>query len=85
MSSKLSFKFTFKIPLPLKNDLPPEVIKIYDDGFTLIAAWRRYRGLSQVEVAIRTGIPWQTYSNNECEMNKPPEQNLQKIADALGI
>jgi len=85
MSLKFSFEFTIKIPIPFENTLPAEVEKYYDEGFSLIAAWRRYRGLSQVEVAIRAGKPWPTYSNNERGIHKPSELNLQKIANALEI
>lgn len=85
MSLKFSFEFTIKIPLPLDNTLPAEVAKYHTEGFTLIAAWRRYRGLSQVEVATIAGLTWPTYADNERGIHKPSELNLQKIANALGI
>ena len=56
MTTKFSFKFSFKIPPSLNNNLPPEVAKAYADGFTLMEAWRRYRGFTRKEVAARAGI-----------------------------
>lgn len=85
MSRKFSFQFTLKLPLLLDNTLPAEVSEYVDEGFTLIAAWRLYLGLSQVQVATRARIPWQTYVNTEQRTIKASSQNLQKIADAMGI
>ena len=50
-----------------------------------MAAWRKYRGLSQEDIAKRVGIPTPTYGNHERKMNKSPEKTLQKYADALEI
>jgi len=85
MTTKFSFKFTLKISPSLNNNLPPEVAKAFADGFTLMASWRKYRGLTQEDIAKRVGIPTPTYGNHERKMNKPPEKTLQKIASALHI
>ena len=85
MSSKLSFKFSFKITSPYKIDLPPEVAKACADGFTLMEAWRRYRGFTRKEVAARAGVPDSTYGNQERGFHKPIERTLEKIAAVLEI
>jgi len=85
MTPKLSFKFSFKITSPYRTDLPPEVAELYAKGSTLIAAWRKYYGFTPKEVAKRAGILRGTYHNQESGMHKPREQNLKKIAAALGV
>lgn len=40
-----------------EGTMPGDVLgAILDDGLHPIAAWRRYRGLSQAELALRTGL-----------------------------
>lgn len=46
---------------------------------------RKARGLSQKEMAQRTGIPYSTYSNYENNNREPSKGQLEKIASALGI
>ena len=78
--------FDFEITVDFNNaPLPDEVAEAHAKGSTLMAAWRKYRGLSQEEVAKRAGIPKSSYSIHERKMNKPSKHALQKIATALEI
>lgn len=78
--------FNFEITVDFNTaPLPDEVAESHAKGFPLMVAWRRYRGLSQKEVAKRAGIPAPTYSNHERKMHKPSEHTLRKIADILEI
>ena len=67
------------------SPLPDEVAELYNNGFSLLAAWRRYRGLSQKELSKRAGVPTGTLANHEARWHKPPKRTLQKIAAALEI
>jgi len=50
----------------------------------MVAAWRRYLGLTQVQVAKRIGITQSAYAQQEAA-RKPRQATLDKIATALGI
>jgi DNA-binding XRE family transcriptional regulator len=65
--------------------IPHEVVSMtIRDGLSLIAAWRKYLGLSQVEVAKRMGITQAALSQIEhAEKNKP--KTLKQIAQALNL
>lgn len=45
--------------------------------------WRKYRGLTQVELAAKTGIPQPMISNLEARHRTPIAQNMTKLATAL--
>lgn len=58
-----------------------EVVKIGNR----IRKFRTEKGLSQKEMATLTGIPYSTYSNYENNNREPNLQQLNKIANILGI
>ncbi len=63
--------------------LPHGVISIMiDKQVSLLAAWRHYRGLTQVQVAEMTGIKQANLSNIEKIGNVPQFNTLEKLAKA---
>lgn len=50
-----------------------------------IALWRKYRGMTQEELAKRTGLTRQTVSKIENDMTSTTVKTLLKISDALGV
>ncbi len=54
-------------------------------GLTLIAAWRKYKKLSQQELADRLGISQPAMAQIEKPGAKPQEKTLLKIAAVLGV
>jgi len=54
------------------------------DGLGVIAAWRKYLGLSQAQVAARIGISQSAYAQQEAAV-RPRKTTREKIARALGI
>ena len=65
--------------------IPHEVVSMtIRDGLSLITAWRKYLGLSQVEVAKKVGITQAALSQIEhADKNKP--KTLEQIAKALDL
>jgi len=65
--------------------IPNEVVgMVVNEDATMVAAWRRYLGLTQVQVAKRIGITQSAYAQQEAA-RKPRQATLDKIATALGI
>ncbi|MDC9590722.1 helix-turn-helix transcriptional regulator [Xenorhabdus sp. XENO-10] len=64
--------------------IPHEVISIMvDEGITLHAAWRMYRGISQTEVAEKLGITQAAISQFE-KSERPRQATLEKLAALYG-
>jgi 5-methylcytosine-specific restriction protein A len=64
--------------------MPGEVLgAILDDGLHPIAAWRRYRGLSQAELARRTGLSQVWLSRIESGGGTGSAATRRKVAEAL--
>jgi DNA-binding XRE family transcriptional regulator len=65
---------------------PNEVVELIAlQGFTSIKAWRRYKKLSQKEMAERIGITQAAYSQMEKPNSNLKMETLKKIAGALGV
>jgi len=65
--------------------IPNEVVGfIMLDNLTPITAWRKYKGLSQSEVALKIGVSQSAYAQMELA-SKPRAGTLVKIAQALDI
>jgi len=65
--------------------IPNEVVgMVVNEDTTMVAAWRRYLGLTQAQVAERIGISQSAYAQQEAA-RKPRQTTLHKIATALGI
>ena len=64
--------------------MPGEVLgAVLDDGLHPIAAWRRYRGLSQTELARRTGLSQVWLSRIESGGGTGSAATRRKLAEAL--
>lgn len=62
-------------------EIPHEVVSIkIDNGVSLLAAWRIYRGLSQVEVADKLGISQAAISQLEAVGSRPQKKTREKLA-----
>jgi len=65
--------------------IPAEVLNAILDGDNPIRVWREYRSLSQVELALKTGISVPYLSQLECDKRKGSLKVLSAIARNLGI
>ena len=66
--------------------IPDEVVrKVIVENFSLIRAWREYKGYTQEEIAERMGISQPAYQQIEGKTAKPRSVTLQKLANAFGI
>lgn len=66
--------------------IPNEVVGLQiEQGLSLLAAWRTYKGLSQGQLSDRLGVSQSAVAQMEKPGSKPREKTLQKVADALGI
>jgi DNA-binding XRE family transcriptional regulator len=65
--------------------MPEEVLSlILDDGLTPLAAWRRYRGLTQAELARRCGLSQVWVGRIEAGGGHGTPRTRRKLAEALG-
>lgn len=61
--------------------IPNEVVDIMlDQDISLLAAWRVYRGLSQYEVADKTGLTQSSISQAEKKGSKPQQKTCERLA-----
>lgn len=66
--------------------IPHEVVGYQiKEGFSLIAAWRRYLKMTQMELAVKVGITQPAIAQIEKPSAKPQLKTLEKIAAAMGI
>jgi DNA-binding XRE family transcriptional regulator len=70
-----------------EGDGVPHVIvgKVIKDGQTYLRAWREYLGMTQEEVALKSGITQAALSQMESGANKLRKATRIKLAAALGI
>ncbi|WP_252179225.1 helix-turn-helix transcriptional regulator [Endozoicomonas sp. 4G] len=64
---------------------PHEVVGFQLQGYSLIAAWRKYKKLSQVQLADQLGISQSAMAQIENTESKPTDRTLSRVAQALGI
>jgi len=65
--------------------IPNEVVGfIMQDNLTPVAAWRKYKGVSQADIAAKIGVSQSAYAQMEAAKN-PRQSTLIKIANALNI
>lgn len=61
--------------------VPNEVVDImFSQDISLLAAWRIYRGLSQYEVANKTGLTQSAISQAEKKGSKPQMKTCERLA-----
>lgn len=61
--------------------IPHEVVSLsIDNDVSLLGAWRIYRGLSQKEVANKTGLTQSAISQMESKGSKPQMKTLERLA-----
>lgn len=64
---------------------PHEVVSFQLMGYSLIAAWRKHKKLSQEQLADRMGISQSAMAQIENLDSKPQTKTLKRVANALGI
>lgn len=70
---------------PVEELIPHEVVGyMVKESLSPTAAWRKYLGLSQAQVAERIGISQPAYAQQE-QAASPRKASREKIAMALGI
>jgi len=66
--------------------IPNDVVWMtVDKGFSLVRAWREYKGFSQEAIALKMGISQAAYSQMERPKARLRKATLEKIASALGV
>ena len=66
--------------------IPHEVVGlVLEKDLSLMAAWRRFKALSQAELARSMGISQAALAQMEKRSAKPTRKTLAKVARALGI
>lgn len=65
--------------------LPAEVSKIMLDGNSLLRSLRKWRGLTQADIAARTGLAQGYVSDLEAKRRDGTPETLDKIAAALDV
>ena len=66
--------------------IPHEVVELHIvEGYSLLRAWRKFKKMTQKEVADKAGITQAAYSQMEKPDSKPHEATLAKIAKAMGV
>ncbi|WP_448215005.1 helix-turn-helix domain-containing protein [Endozoicomonas sp. 2B-B] len=63
---------------------PHEVVGFQLQGLSLITAWRKYKKLTQTQLADRLGISQSAMAQIE-NTESPTERTLSRVAQALGI
>lgn len=64
---------------------PHEVVGFQLQGLSLIAAWRKYKKLSQEQLADKLGISQSAMAQIESRDSKPQNKTLQRVAAALNV
>lgn len=64
---------------------PHNVVIANINGDSLIKAWREHFGMTQKELAEKTGIKQPTLARMEKSDSTPRKSSLAKLADAMGI
>jgi predicted transcriptional regulator len=66
--------------------IPHEVVGyIAVENLSPIAAWRKYRGLSQSELGDKMGLTQSSVAQLEAADRKPQKRTLERVANALNI
>ena len=74
------------VDTPNSNGIPHEVVGLQlEQGLSLIAAWRKYRQLTQAELAERLGISQPAVAQIEEGGAPLKRQTLVKVAAALDV
>ena len=72
--------------IPADGTIPHEVVSLMaGNNWSIIRAWREYRGITQVEMAARLGIRQPSYAAMEASGAKPKKTTRERIAVALGV
>ncbi|WP_034838127.1 helix-turn-helix domain-containing protein [Endozoicomonas numazuensis] len=64
---------------------PHDVVGFQVQGFSLITAWRKYKKLSQEQLADKMGISQSAMAQIENRDSTPQLKTLERVAEALGI
>lgn len=68
-----------------QRHLPTRVVEMQTEGgLSRIAAWRSYRGMSQVDLAERLGVTQSSVARLERVDVTPRRRTLERVAIALG-
>ncbi len=69
-----------------RDTLPHEVVKMNVlDGYSLLKAWRKWRGLSQTQLAEKAGLTQAQIARIENGNTVPRADTLLKLSAALGV
>ncbi|MCK3654999.1 transcriptional regulator [Pasteurellaceae bacterium Macca] len=61
--------------------IPQEVLFLMiEEDISLLSAWRKYRNLSQIDVATQTGLSQSAISQAERKGSKPQKRTIERLA-----
>jgi len=70
---------------PVEATIPIEVVKAELDGANPIRAWRDYRGWTQADLSVKSGVPRDLIAQIETRRKKGSIQSLSRLARGLGV
>lgn len=65
--------------------IPEDIAYMVADGMNPVRAWRKYKNLTQAELADRIGISRPALAQSEKDGVKPRRETIRKAAEALGL
>ncbi len=72
--------------IPADGSIPPEVVlRMTENDWSIIRAWREYLGVTQTEMAARLDIRQPSYAAMEANNARPRKATRERIAAALGL
>jgi ribosome-binding protein aMBF1 (putative translation factor) len=70
---------------PVEATIPIEVVKAESDGANPVRAWRDYRGWTQADLSIKSGVRRDLIAQIETRRKKGSIQSLSRLARGLGV
>jgi ribosome-binding protein aMBF1 (putative translation factor) len=70
---------------PVEATIPIEVVKAELDGANPVRAWRDYRGWTQADLSMKSGVPRDLIAQIETRRKKGSIQSLSRLARGLGV
>ena len=55
------------------------------DGISLVKAWRKYLGLTQKELALKSNMAQSALARIEASKHEPRDETLHKLAKAMNL
>jgi ribosome-binding protein aMBF1 (putative translation factor) len=84
-NAELAARLEAKRGSPVETTIPIEVVKAVLDGVHPIESWRKYRGWTQSDLCLKSGVESQFIERLEARREEAGTACLSRIARALGV